>query len=123
MRFFHVFDLIKCHFGVTLSERNIAIRGELYIYGVRKGSFLRIRMIEKQTKTTIKNRIIRDAGAVLRQAQGVRKPGALTGKHERAATLLGRKRAGVIRAAKVYAALVRRVYLPSGYKQGTKLWK
>ena len=68
MRFFHVFDLIKCHFSVTLSERNIAIRGELYIYGVRKGSFLRIRMIEKQTKTTIKNRIIRSVGAVLRQS-------------------------------------------------------
>ena len=34
MRFFRVFDLIKCCFGVTLSERNIAILGELYIYGV-----------------------------------------------------------------------------------------
>ncbi len=57
------------------------------------------------------------------RAQGVRKPGVMTGKHERTATLLGRMRAGMIRAAKVYAALVRRMHLPSGYKQGTKLWK
>jgi hypothetical protein len=59
MRFFHVFDLIKCHFGVTLSERNIAIPGELYIRGVLRRVSGGVLLSEKQTKTTIKNRVIR----------------------------------------------------------------